>query len=423
MKEHVEIPDPIYGRIDMSAVQHVLHSPPLQRMAQIKQLGGAYFVFPSATHTRLSHMIGTAHITQLRTQWLRDNREELSGREARTCVIAAIVHDVGHWSFSHLLEPLCGNHDQRGLEIILGELAPYIRKCGVIEDDVARLMQREDKVSDLIFTNPIGADKLDYLRRDAYFSIGDGNRLDDLFAAHIRWDRKNGLYVLPKGIPLTQKAIELYWYLYTEVYERVSVRVAQRYIQELLRQMIELDSVVKDRLYDGGEDGVIGAIGYWCAGKGIDHECVERYTRFEERDYPKKALIFSPFPDLSPLRNKPTLKKIECDAALVQASEAWSIEKVAEIERQMASVIGAEHSQVTLAVSPPARRWKVPEVRVETADGIRLMGDISPGLHAIAADKAKMACTIAIAVDVKLRQKVVADQKLQQDIQEILATA
>lgn len=421
-KEHVEIPDPLYARIILTDVQHVLHSPPVQRMAQIKQLGGGYFVYPSATHTRLSHMMGAAHITQIRTRWLKDEKK-ISDRDARNCVVTALCHDVGHWPFSHLLEPLCGNHDERGLEIILGELAPYIERCDVDPNHVAELMQRRNTLSELIFSTPIGADKLDYLRRDSYFSLGDGQQIDDLITTSVRWDQEQGLYVLPKGVPLTQKTIELYWNLYMEVYTRSSVRVAERYIQEILRQMIVIDEVVKNRLFSGGEDGVIGAIGYWAA-MNHGHECAERYDRFQQRRYPKKALIFSANPELAPLRNKPTLAKIECDQHLVERTESFTPEQVATLERQIAELIGATHPQVVLAVSPPIRRWKVPDVKVETAtDVICQIGDLFPGLHAMSADKAKMACSVVVALDVDLRSKVVADPGLQRDIAELLERA
>lgn len=424
IKEHVEIPDPLYRRIDLQGVQHVLHSPSVQRMAQIKQLGGTYLVYPSATHTRLSHMMGVAHITQLRTRWLKD-QGKISDQDARTCVVTALCHDVGHWPFSHLLEPLCGSHDDRGMEIILGELAPYIERCDVNPQDVVELMQRRNTLSELVFTTPIGADKLDYLRRDSYFTIGDGAHIDDLITTSVLWDKEQGLYVIQKGVPLTQQTIELYWNMYMEVYTRSSVRVVEQYIQEMLRQMIEIDEVVKGRLFNGGEDGVIGAIGYWAA-MNQGHECAERYDRFQQRRYPKKALIFSAYPELAPLRNKPTLAKIQCNPDLVARTEHFTPDKVAKLEQQIAELIGATHPQVTLAVSPPIRRWKVPDVKVKTEtdpDVFCQIGDLFPGLHAMSADKIKMACTVVLAVDVDHRARVVGDRGLQREITDLLERA
>ncbi len=420
IKEHVEIPHPIYGRVDMSAVQSVLHSPPVQRLMQIKQLGGAYFIFPFATHTRLAHSIGVTHITQLRTDWLL-KRGEISVRDARNLAVTALVHDIGHWAFSHMLEPLCGNHDQRGLEIVVGVLAPFLTQMDVYPDDIAALMNREKEstLAELLFTNPIGADKLDYLTIDPWCSIGPESGLDDLFTAHVRWHKQLGLYVLPKGLKMVKRTIERSWYMFTEVYERPSTRVFQRSLQEMIVQMIEIEPIVKKRLYGGGEDGVIGAIGYW-AEQNQGHECSERYNRFLLRNHPKKALVFCENVDLVPLRNKPTMAKIECHPNLLRKSEGWGLEQVASAEKQIAELLSLTHPQVTVAIPPPARRWKVPKVKVDNGNGVSLIGDLIPELHQMAASEAKIACSLVIAVDAEARPRLVADKHMHCQIHEIL---
>ncbi len=418
-KEHLEIKDALYGRVDLSEVQNVLHSRPVQRMAQIKQLGGAYLVFPGGTHTRLSHMIGTAHLTSLRADALVKNGV-ISANEARDLVITALVHDVGHWSFSHLLEPMCGSHDERGSKIIRGELAPYIEECGASPEVIENLHDRKSKLSELIFQNPIGTDKLDYLVRDAHYAYGPGMRYEDFWYSHIRWDREQGLYVLAKGWPLLAQLTPYSWFMYTEIYERVSTRIGQRAVQEEIRQMIKLDSKVERQLYEGGEDGVMGAIAAWCDDH-PDHECAIRLQRILDREYPKKALIFSPHPEVCPLRHKPTMAVLPCDQQLLESTERWSVEKMAEVEHQIAEVVGLQPYEVAVAVAPPARRWKVPEVRVQHGKDFPLISESAPELVAMSKLYAKMSCTVAVAVDKCARMDVVADKGLHTAIREILA--
>ena len=42
----------------------ILDTKEIQRLRYIKQLGAADFVYPGAVHSRLSHCIGTLHLTQ-----------------------------------------------------------------------------------------------------------------------------------------------------------------------------------------------------------------------------------------------------------------------------------------------------------------------------------------------------------------------
>jgi HD superfamily phosphohydrolase len=387
-------------------------------MAQIKQLGGAYLVFPGGTHTRLSHMIGTAHLTAVRTDALVKSGV-ISANEAHELVITALVHDVGHWSFSHLLEPMCGSHDQRGSEIIRGELAPYIEECGASPEVIEKLHDRQSTLSELIFLNPIGTDKLDYLVRDAHYAYGTGMRYDDLLYSHVRWEREIGMYVLAKGWPLLSQLIPYSWFMYTEVYERVSTRIGQRYIQELLRQMIALDGKVERQLYEGGEDGVMGTIAAWCVDNS-EHECAERLRRIHKREYPKKAIIFSPHPEVCPLRYKPTMAVLPCDQRLLETTEGWTVEKMADAELRIAEAIGLKALDVAVAVAPPARRWKAPNVRVQYGKTHPLVSESAPELTAMSQHYAKMSCTVAVAVDKCSRMDVVADHGLHDAIREIL---
>lgn len=426
--QRLELDDPLYGRIDLSPVQPVFDSPPMQRMGYIKQLGGVYLVRRAALHSRLIHMAGTAWIAYRRGRWLK-NLDVISGHDVTLLTLAALVHDVGHWSFSHFLEPCFGNHDDRGIELIRGELAPFIQQCGDARDridpeEVAELCLRQHWLSDIIFPNPLGADKLNYLALDAYFALSENVDFTGLFTRLVGWDRKAGLYVKPEGITMALRAVHHSWHMFTHVYEHPNPRVIQRYIQELTRQMSELDPVVNNRLFDAGEDAVMGAIGYWCANpQNQGHECVERHQRLVRRDHPKKALVFSPNPYLVQVDPGPAVAKVECDPALLSQSETWSMPKLAEIEGQLAELIGTTPSRVSLAVSPPARRWKVPDVKIQENGSIRLLGDLMPEMHQTAAGEAKIACNAIVAVDEPLRERVASDPGLQANIRTLLEQA
>ncbi|CAN5116531.1 hypothetical protein BH11PAT4_BH11PAT4_7760 [soil metagenome] len=419
-KSYVEIPDAVYGRTDSTSVQFVLHSPFMQRTTRIKQLGGAYLIFPDATHTRFSHMKGTAHIVRIRCEWLLA-RGQITQEESLNVQIAAALHDVGHDTFSHLIELLRGSHDEASVTMALGELAHYIVQQGGDPEFVAQILRREHPLSDLIFPL-LGADKLDYLVRDALFAGKGLSRLDDLFTTHVRWEREVGIFALQKGVGLVVSLANRYWEQYSEIYERHSTRVFQRYLQELLRQMIVNDTTVNRRLHHAGEDGVMGAIGIWCE-HNQGHECAERHERILGRDHPKKAVVFAPRPNMVPLRIKPTLAKVECSTDLVTRSEAWSADQLAALEGQIAVMLQVSPARVSLSPSPPARRWSVPKVQVQTGkDDIMLLGDIAPNMAASAQMWREMSCTVALSVTGDLRERVVGDARFIQDVHQLLLT-
>ncbi len=415
---YTEIRDSVHGRVDMTPVRDVLHSEPVQRQARIKQLGGVSYIYTGATHSRLAHLIGVCHITMLRAKWLRE-REQISAEEATNLTIAALVHDVGHDTFSHLIELVRGSHDDTGVQVVLNELSGPIIKGGGSPVEVAKIMRRQSPLSDLIFATPLGADKLDYLVRDPKEALGESSPLDDLFTTHVRWDRDHGLYLLPRGLALVIRTIGHYWYMYTEVYERISVRVVQRYIQELLHQMMTLEEAVSQHLHSGGEDGVMGSIGYWCA-KNRTHECAERHSRLLNRSYPKKALVFSPWPHLVPVRYKSTLAKVPCSTSLIQKSEKWSAATIALLERNIAELLGLRPHEISLAPSPPARRWSVPEAKVQIGGRVAPIADVAPQLYTSAELYQCMSRNVVIGIIEDKRDRVVQNRALHKQILDML---
>ena len=84
----------------------VLDTPQYQRLAEIKQLGGSSYVYPSANHTRKEHSIGVAHLAGVAATHLRTSQPELRiDDEDILCVkLAGLLHDVGHGPFSHMFE-------------------------------------------------------------------------------------------------------------------------------------------------------------------------------------------------------------------------------------------------------------------------------------------------------------------------------
>ena len=100
------IADPVHGTIRLSELEiELLSTQAFQRLRNVKQLGLAHLVFPGADYSRLSHSIGVNHVTgRILDSLINNTGEEIDDAEYELYRVAGLMHDVGHYPFSHTFE-------------------------------------------------------------------------------------------------------------------------------------------------------------------------------------------------------------------------------------------------------------------------------------------------------------------------------
>eukprot|EP01039_Chlorochromonas_danica_P010828 gene10828-12038_t len=145
--------DPIHGHIEISSLAvHIMDTPQFQRLRDISQLGGTYYVFPGAASNRFEHCLGVSYLAKVFVSHLQENQPELciNEKEILCLEIAGLCHDLGHGPFSHLFDgkllPLIHhNHDfvhehaSLGiLDLLIEEnnLYPLFQRYGLDYEDI-----------------------------------------------------------------------------------------------------------------------------------------------------------------------------------------------------------------------------------------------------------------------------------------------
>src|ERR1043166_7856632 len=109
------IRDPLHNNIRLDPLaRELIETPAFQRLRYVRQLGLAFLVYPGATHTRFEHTIGTYHLAKRSLALLgaSEGLRGISADERAIVSIPALLHDVGHYPFSHALEEIGALHHE-----------------------------------------------------------------------------------------------------------------------------------------------------------------------------------------------------------------------------------------------------------------------------------------------------------------------
>jgi hypothetical protein len=244
------IRDVLWGHIYLTPdLEGLTKSEPFMRLHRIMQLGPAYAVYPGATHTRAAHSIGVYHLARRLLIGLADRGAApwLSPEGAVSFLCAALLHDLGHFPYTHSLKELpLARHETLTAEIIFREpLRSLVAKTGADPAFTAAIVDAapeggEDAGGELGFyrkllSGTLDPDKLDYLNRDARCcGVPYGAQDVDFILSRLQPSREKGVVIDDKGIPAVESILFSKYLMYRAVYWHSTVRSATGMIKKAL---------------------------------------------------------------------------------------------------------------------------------------------------------------------------------------------
>lgn len=237
------INDPVFGfiKIPGGLLLDIIKHPLMQRLSRIKQLGMASIVYPGAQHTRFLHSLGAYHLTSEALLSLQQKGVFIFDSEAEAVCAAILMHDIGHGPFSHVLEHTLINgvsHEDISLlmmEQINKEMNGQLNLAISIYKD-----EYHKKFLHQLISSQLDMDRLDYLRRDAFFTgVSEGN-IGSARIIKMLNVNEDKLVVEQKGIYSIENYLTARRLMYWQVYLHKTTVAAEKALVNMLERAKEL---------------------------------------------------------------------------------------------------------------------------------------------------------------------------------------
>lgn len=252
------IRDPIHQNILLTDLDiKIIDTRPFQRLRRIKQTGMVYLVYPGAQHTRFEHSIGTRYVAEQILLTLKINGLEITKDEERTLYAAALLHDIGHTALSHsVADAILGPeaHEFAAKQIIKNtEISDILKKEGLDPDQISDIIIGKTGALSHVIRGEIDADRLDYLRRDAYYCGVAYGVIDTRIFTEYRVFN-NVLAITRKGLRPAESVLFARYLMYNIVYNHKTVRIASTMISRAIEHALKNNVLKIDDLYKIGDD-------------------------------------------------------------------------------------------------------------------------------------------------------------------------
>jgi len=263
------IRDPLWDNIRLDGpASSLLDTEPMQRLRYVRQLGHAFLVYPGATHTRFEHALGAYHLTRRALAALEERGEltQVPEEDRMAARLAALLHDIGHYPFSHALEEAgFPHHEGLGVARLSREpLAGELARVGVagLGERIGRFItgQSQSPLKGLI-SGSLDLDKIDYLSRDArmcgvpYGAVDVDRLLASLTLIEVAPGQVE-LGVQEKGISALESLLFSKYQMYRNVYWHHAVRSATCMFKRAVRAAVATGAISAEALADATDDAL-----------------------------------------------------------------------------------------------------------------------------------------------------------------------
>jgi uncharacterized protein len=237
------INDPVYGFIGIPGdfVFDLIEHPWFQRLRNIKQLGLTSFVYPGANHSRFQHALGALHLMDMAIKTLKSKGTEISEEEEEATYIAILLHDIGHGPFSHALEnSIISDITHEDLSLLIMRKLNEVNTGNLnLAINIFRGTYHRKFLHELI-AGQIDMDRLDYLRRDSFFTgVIEGSVGSDRIIRMLNVV-DGSLVIEEKGIYSLEKFLIARRLMYWQVYMHKTVISAESLLVKILKRAKEL---------------------------------------------------------------------------------------------------------------------------------------------------------------------------------------
>jgi HD superfamily phosphohydrolase len=262
--------DPVWNNIRVDELTLTLvDTEVFQRLRYVRQLGWTYLVYPGATHSRFEHALGTHHLSR-RTLALLSEAEDSSIGETDQAIVrsAALLHDVGHYPFSHALEEIGAlHHEDVARPLITEGNVATILSAQLGKDAPLKVFDlirgRSESPLQGLISGSLDLDKIEYLKRDAFmcgvpYGEIDVDRLtNSLVIVDDPETGRRSLGVQEKALSALESLLFAKYQMYRNVYWHHAVRSATAMYKRLVEDAVKAEVVDVQSLARHTDEGLM----------------------------------------------------------------------------------------------------------------------------------------------------------------------
>lgn len=262
------IVDSLHGDIHLNDLEcRLIDTATFQRLRRIKQLSMGQVTYPNATHSRFVHSLGVFRIMQRVIEVAgKDDAIPLDDEKKQNLRFAALLHDIGHYPYSHLMEKIdtvlltedlvktaekltvdaarsnFPDHEELGQTIVTNQ-EDILDVLGSKEraERIAKLFRRtttEDAQLSKLLHSSLDTDRLDYLLRDSRAAGVPYGEVDiNYLLNNLHISKEGMLGIKARALPAAEQFLLARYFMYRTVYYHKTTVALEECCRQLLRRI------------------------------------------------------------------------------------------------------------------------------------------------------------------------------------------